>query len=71
MKPKGYKWWLFLKAHSELMQEWKADHPEVDMEEAYHATRFDVYCRFRSNFNALQDEAHDKAKDLIDHFEFH
>ena len=62
---------MFMKAHAELMQEWKVDHPNADMEEAYTATRFAVYERYRDNYLALYDDAYDKAEELIDHFKFH
>jgi len=58
---------LFMVAHAELMQEWKSNHPEADMEEAYSATRFAVYERYRANYLDLYDEAYDKAEELIDH----
>ena len=62
---------MFMEAHCELMQEWKADHPNADMDEAYQATRFDVYQRYRSNHTALMDEVSEKAEELIDNLTFH
>jgi len=62
---------MFLQAHYELMQEWKADHPNADMDEAYQATRFEVYNHYRKEWAALLDDATDKAKELIDNFDLH
>ena len=68
---KGSNRQLFMEAHYEVIQEWKADHPNDDMDEAYQATRFMVYTRYRENWTALMDEAGAKAKELIDNLELH
>ena len=62
---------MLMEAHRELMQEWKSDHPNADMDEAYQATRFEVYKRYRENYLALMDEASEEAEELIDNLTFH
>jgi len=59
-----------MEAHYQLIQEWKADHPQTAMDEAYQATRFQVYERYQTNWTAMIEEAADKAKDIIDNLTF-
>jgi len=57
---------LFMIAHYQLMQEWKADHPQADMDEAYQATRFEVYKKYRADLGDFLNRKCEEARELID-----
>ena len=53
---------LFIAAHEELIEEYMADHPDADWNEAYDKTADRAYDRYTDKFADMCDAARTRAK---------
>jgi hypothetical protein len=54
---------LFMAAHEELIEQYLADHPDADWDEAYEKTADATYARYQDKFADMVDQARLQAKE--------